>query len=795
MLKNLLTVAFRSLRRRPGYAAINVLGLAVGIACCLLITLYISDELSYDRFHANADRIVRVGVDFVVEGEVRKNVSSQGLLAPALEEDLPGVEHAVRTIGSDFIFRRGDEVFQEVVAYADPAFFQVFDGLSLTRGDPASVLAEPGLIVLSESLARKYFGDEDPVGQTMSEQDRTLTVSGVMIDTPLQSHQRVDAVVSLSTADAPSWWYDNWFSVNFNTYVLLQPETDFAAFEAALPAFTEQRAGDEMREMGQRIIFRPERLTDVYLRSDRSPANARGDFAALQVFGAIALFVLLIACVNFTNLATARSVERAREVGVRKTLGAPRSRLVMQFLAEAVLLSTAALLVAISLVVLVLPAFNTFTEKALALADFGPWLPGLVVVALLVGLIAGAYPAFVLSGFHPAQVLKGRFAGGREGAVLRQGLVVLQFGISVALIAGTAVVFNQLQYMQNRDLGFDPGTDETGQLLMARFGEMDTARLETLKQRFDAHPAVTGVTSSITAPTAGNPRAGGEIERPEGGNRDFSVDAYLVDPDFVEVYDMQIIAGRAPGAETTSESLAAYVLNETAVREAGYASPEAILGKMARFWGIEGEVVGVVQDFHTNGLQTPVEPLGIVAVDAYHSMLTARVRTGDLSQTLSELEAIWADMIPTRPFDYQFVDDAFGAQYEAERRFGQLFGILAGLAVFIACLGLFGLAAYAAAQRTKEIGIRKVLGASVPSLVSLLTKDVVKLVAVAFVVAVPVAYLAMDRWLDTFAYRTGIGLGVFVLAGVLALLIALATVSTQALRAASVNPVEALRSE
>ena len=798
MLKNILTVALRGLRRNLAYTTLNVLGLAVGLACCILVFLYIGDELSYDRFHEHADRIVRVGTDFEVDGVVRPSALSQGLLAPVLEDDLPEVEHAVRVIGGDFVLRVGDEVFQETnVAYVDSTFFEVFDGFRLLRGDAATALDAPGQTVLSESLARKYFGDADPLGQTLRDRERALTVTGVMADPPPQSHLRLDAVVSLSTAADPGWWYQNWFSINFTTYTLLRPGTDFAAFEAKLPALAERHGGEEMEAQGNTVAVRPERLTDLDLRSDRSAAWARGDLGALRIFGAIALFVLLIACVNFTNLATARSLDRAKEVGVRKTLGAYRAQLGAQFLAESVLLSGIALVVALGLVATALPAFNALTEKSLALTDLGRWGPALILVAVLVGLFAGAYPALVLSGFEPAAVLKGRFSRGRQGVALRQSLVVLQFAISVALIAATAIVFGQLGYMQSRDLGFDAGSDATGQLLTIEFGG-DAAvqeRLDAIKQRFAAHPAVTGVTSSLSVPTGMQPRAGGEIERPEGGRRDFNIEPYLVDEAFVDVFGLEIVAGVAPGPGLVSDSLAAYVLNETAVREAGFPSNEAVLGKAASFWGYDGEVVGVVRDFHTRGVQQAVEPGGIVVTDLYQSVLTLRVRTTGLPDTMRDLEAIWADVAPQRPFTSTFLDEAFAAQYAAERRFGQVFGVLAGLAIFIACLGLFGLAAYAVQQRTKEIGIRKVLGASAPDVVVLLTKDVLALVGIAFVVAVPVVWVGMDRWLDGFAYRIDLGALPFALAGAAALAIALATVSVHTLRAATADPVQALRAE
>jgi len=794
MLKNYLTVALRTLRRRPGYAAINITGLAVGLACCLLIGLYILDELSYDRYHEHADRIVRMGVDFVVEGEVRKSDWTQGLLAPTMEADLPEVEHAVRLTSTTQIFQIGGDLFQEErLVLADSTLFEVFT-LPLRHGDAATALDAPNSLVLSTTLADTFFGTTDVVGRSVQTEAYTLTITGVMEPMPEQSHARFDGAISLATAEDPGWWYQNWFSVSFLTYALLHEGTDLDAFRAKLPAFLEGRAGEAMAEMGQRLVLHAEPLPNVYLRSDRGDPAMRGSLVSLTIFAAVALFVLLIACVNFTNLATARSVDRAREVGMRKTLGAPRATVAAQFLMEAVLMSVAAFVVALAVAQLALPAFNQLTGKTLALSGLGPWLGAAAVLAVVVGLLAGAYPAFVLSGFEPAQVLKGRFASGREGVLLRRGLVVLQFGIAVALIAGTATVFSQLRYMQSQDLGFDVG-GEGGQLVTANFGELDAPQRQLLKERFLAHPAVTGATTSITAPTGGNPKAGGEIDRPEGGRRDFSVAAYLVDTDFVDVYGMDLVAGRPPGAETTADSLAAYVLNETAVREAGYPSPEAVLGRQASFWGFDGEVVGVVRDFHTSGLQAPVEPLALVAADFYHSVLTLRVNTTDLPATLADLDATWAEIVPARPFDYTFLDEAFGAQYEAERRFGRLFGALAGLAIALACLGLFGLAAHAAAQRTKEIGIRKVLGASVPSLVGLLTRDVVALVAVAFVVATPVAYLAMNRWLDGFAYRVDLGLGVFVIAGALALLIALATVSVQAVRAATMDPVRALRHE
>jgi len=795
MLSNHFRVALRHLRRHPYYTGLNVTGLAVGMACVVLIALYIRHELSYDRFHDNADRIVRMAVDIVVEGEARQNVMTPGVLAPALAADLPEVERAVRLMRARPVFRVGEVQAQEPdIAYADPAVFEVFDGFRLLRGDPATVLDAPGSLVLSEALASKYFGTTDPIGQAVQSGDETLTVTGVMANAPSNSHLTATGVVALSTFEDPGWWYTNWHSVNFATYMLLREGTRVEAFRDKLPAFIEARAGDEVAAMNQPIVLHAERLPDLHLHS----AYARtGSVANLFIFGAIAGFVLLIAGLNVVNLSTARSTERAKEVGVRKTLGARRAGIAGQFLTEAVLLSLAALALAVVIVQAALPFFARLAGIPLVLGDLGLGLLGLAGLVLATGLLAGAYPAVALSRFRPHAVLKGRFVARGEGAWLRRGLVVVQLSLTIALMAGTAVVYSQLDYMQNRNLGFDPGSPETGQLLTLDFGGESAVqeRLGAIKQRLLQHPRVTGVTSSLTVPTGGHPSAGGAVEAPNGQWRDFSVEAYLVDTAFVDVYAMTLVAGTRPGAATTSDSLVAYVFNETAVRAAGYGSPSDILGKQAGFWGTPGEVVGVVQDFHVQGLQHPVRPLALAALPTYHNYLTLRVRTEQLQGTLADLRQIWSEMAPQRPFVVRFLDDAFGAQYAAERRFGTLFGVFAGLAILIACLGLVGLVAFAAQQRTKEIGVRKVLGATTASIVALLTKEVMQLAGVAFIVAAPVIYWAMEQWLSGFAYRTEVGWGVVLASGLVALVVAAGTAGARAWQAARIDPARALRSE
>ncbi|MEM0963934.1 MAG: ABC transporter permease, partial [Bacteroidota bacterium] len=792
--------AFRSLRHNRGFALLNVGGLAVGMACVTLIALFVRHETQVDAFHEHADRIVRMDVDEVRDGEMDHTSVTQGPLAPALSASIPEVEVAIRMLRGRPIFEVGGEVQRPgVVYYTDPEALDVFS-FPLVAGDRATALDEPGGLVLTETAARTLFGRTDVVGERVASGANTLTVTGVMKDVPSRSHLQFEALASLATLEDPGFYY-TWRTSAFRTYALLREGTDRAAFEAKLPALLTAEAGEALED--REVTLRATPLAEIYFHPVYTGSDARGDAQTLQILGAIALFVLLIAGVNFTNLATARSLDRAREVGVRKTLGAGRGGLAVRFLAEAVVLCLVAFALGLGLAALALPGFETLTERPLALADLGVWTLGLAGLAALVGLVAGAYPALVLSGFRPAEVLKGRFATGARGAGLRRALVAVQFAVSIALIAATAVVFAQIDHMQSRDLGLDLGGG-TSQLLvlpfeggdpMDPFGESDTAPVNEAVRQFLALPGVTGVTSSSSAPTGGHNTAGGEVEVASGETEDFLAAMYMVDSSFVDVYGLEMVAGAPPEAATISDSMAAYVLNETAAREAGYASPEAALGASAEFWSGPGEVVGVVRDFHVEGLQTAVEPLALVASDMLQSVLTLRVRTERLPETLDAVAAVWPELVPSRPFTYSFLDEDFGAQYAAEQRFSRVFGVLAALAIAIACLGLFGLAAHEIGTRRKEIGVRRVLGATVAQVVALLSRGVVALVAIGSVIAVPLVVLGMSRWLDGFAYRIDVGWWPLVLAAALVLAIALATVAGQAARAALADPVRALRSE
>ncbi|MEO0558151.1 MAG: ABC transporter permease [Bacteroidota bacterium] len=796
MFGSLLRVAFRSLRRNRGFAVLNVVGLALGMACVILIALFLRDELGFDRFHVNAERVVRIDTDFVVEGQSEPNTRSQGLLAPSLEASVPEVEATVRLMPAEPVIRVERGVFEPgQIYYADPDVFEVFT-FPLVSGDPETALAEPGRVVLDESTALMLFGRTDVLGESLLSGETVLTVSGVMANVPRQSHLQFFALASLSTLEDPGWYYQNWFSGSFLTYALLREGTNVQSFRDKLPAFIESVAGDEMREMGQSIVLHATPLSRLYLHSDREASDVQGSTTILSILGAVALFVLLVAGINYTNLATARSLDRAREVGVRKTLGASRSSLAAQFLVEAVALSTVAFALGLIVVQVVLPVFNALAEKPLTILDLGPWAVGLAWLALVVGVVAGAYPALVLSGYRPVDVLKGTFAAGQQGLVLRRGLVVLQFVVSIGLIAGTAVVFSQLDYMQSKDLGLDLGGDATQLLVLPLGGDDSVAdRLPETKRRLLSLQGVNGVTSSIAVPTGGNPGAGGELEGPDGSRRQLGVTMYLVDSSFVDVYGLEIVAGVTPGSAALADSGSVYVLNETAVRESGYAQLSDVLGKQASFWGAEGEVVGVVKDFHTEGLQNAVEPLALRVTPLYQSVLTLRVQTADLPATLSAIGKVWPEVAPSQPFSYSFLDEDFGAQYVAERRFGRLFSMLASLAIIIACLGLFGLAAFETSTRKKEIGVRRVLGATVGQIVRLFSRDVVLLVGVALGLASPLVVFWADHWLGGFAYSAPFGGPVLAVAGVVVCAVALVTVGSQVVLAATADPIHSLRSE
>jgi len=793
MFKNYFKIAFRNLRSKKFYASINILGLAIGMCCCILIFLYVSHELSYDKFHTKTDRIYRVVTNIKTPTETLNIGVTSAPMAAYMKADFPEVEEMVRLDKARFLLQQGDLTFQEDNAMiTDSTFFNVFS-FTLLRGNPSTALVEPFSVVLTEDAAKKYFGNKEPMGQRLRmEGEYDLKVTGVMQNVPESSNFTFDVLLSLSTqAKLYPEAMEQWGSFGYQSYVLLAEQANPLELESKLPDFLAKYIGNEDDGEGMHYSLFLEPLTHVYF-SER-PAPKRGSLTNIKIFSVIAAFILLIAGINFMNLATARATERAKEVGIRKVVGALRQQLTVQFLCEAILLSLLAFIIAVLGSELLLPAFNQLAGKTVAISIFqnAYHLPLFLGVAFGIGLLAGIYPALVLSRFKSVAILKGRFSSSPRGVWLRKGLVVVQFTISIILMAGTAVVYTQLHFMRNQALGF-----KKDQMLIIDFRGDDAIqkKIETFKQQLGNVSGINLAAASSSVPTRNSHGAYSEIENPAGDMQASNINLFYVDHDFLHQYEMQLAAGRLFSRDFSTDT-SALIVNEALVKSYGYQSPEEIIGKKFSQWGVEGEIIGVIKDYHYRSLQQEVAPITIRLEPDNARYISLNLKGENIASTVSALEQQWKAMAPQRPFNYFFLDEAFDQQYRSEMRFGQLFICFAGLAIFIACLGLLGLISYTVVQRTKEIGIRKVLGASVQSIVTLLTKDFLSLVALAFLLATPVAWYVMHQWLQDFANRIDIEWWVFALAGVLALFIAMLTVCFQSIKAAFANPVDTLRNE
>ena len=793
MIKNYFKIALRNLWRHRGFSFINIAGLSIGITAGFFIFMYVAFELSYDKFHSKADRIYRLVTDIKTPSETINTDVTSWAFAPKIKADLPEVESFVRTSGGSFLVRRGNIKFQEERSmFADSTFFKVFD-FKLLQGDPKTALTAPASIVFTESTAKKYFGNANPMGQTVLITGDAIPakVTGIMKDFPENSQIKADMVISMTslTQNFNKGIDNQWGNFGATTYLLLKPGTTQKALEAKLPAFLQTRNGEGMKKSQMFYTLFLEPLKTVYLYSKRG-GQETGSISNVYIFGIVAIFILLIACINFINLTTARSVERAKEVGIRKVVGAERGQLASQFIGESVVLCIIAFILTLIFSALLLPMFNQLAGKTISAGIFSNWyyLTILFVTSVGIGLLAGIYPALVLSSFKPVMVLKGRFSGSNKGNVLRKTLVVAQFSISIALIIGTIVVYTQMDFMRNRDLGFSKD-----QMLVLNTND-DPAK-DALKQAISLLPGVKSTASASSIPGGGNSGAYSEIENKKGDLQIANLDLYFVDYDYVNQFKIKMVAGRSFSRDFSTDTAQAMLINEAAVKLFGYSSPQQAIGRRFKQWGREGKIVGVMKDFHFRSLQEVIKPLTMRIELRNLDLITVKVSPKNLSSTLAQIESKWKELIPNRPYNYYFLDEFFDRQYRSEQRFGKLFFNFAVLAIFISCLGLLGLASYSTLQRTREIGIRKVLGASVPGIVNLLSVDFLKLVTASFFIAMPLAWYFMHKWLQDFAYRIDISWWIFVLAGILAIMIAIATISFQAIKAAMSNPVKSLRSE
>ena len=796
--KNYVKSSVRTMSKHRVYTFINVAGLSLGIFCCCLIVLFIEYEYSFDQFHEKADRIVRIAEDLKTDEQMLYQDTSSPPMGPAFVEDFPEVENMVRLRFTGRLFSFGENLFQEDrLIYADSTFFDIFS-FEMVQGNPESALSEPFSAVLTETMALKYFGDGEALGKVLTDEFGTgYTVTGVIKDVPDNSHLYFEGMLSMVSRNAwDEGWETQWFANSHFTFLLLREGTDVAALEAKTPDFIERRIGELQRQLGTGYTLLPLiPLKEIHMSDHRARgygSNGRKEY--LYVFSLVALFILVLACINFVNLATARSSERAKEVGLRKVVGAHRSQLASQFLSESFLMTLFAFLLALVLVWFLLPVINTFIDRSMQFRALFSGLNAAIVVALVVcvSLVAGGYPALVLSRFKPIRVLKGGFMKNTGGGKLRKGLVVFQFAISMLFIVCTSVVMKQLGYLQEQNLGF---TEEHMLVLNFRGDNQVRQRAETIKQTLMSHSAVSSVGMSYHVPGTGNGNLYSNVEVAPGEIRNGSLNYYMVDMDFMDTYGLKVIAGRGFSRDFPADTLSSMVINKAMLARFGWATPEEALGKTFTTMQRDMQVIGVVENFNYRSLHWQIEPLGIFIAPGASRFLTLRMSSGQVMESMADIETMWNEMVPNRPFDTFFIDEFFDSQYNAEQRFAVLFRVFSGIAIFIACLGLFGLTAFTVERRTKEIGIRKVLGASISQILFLLSKDFLWLIGIAFAVSVPISYFAATTWLNEFPYRSELGIGIFVLAGLIAFMIAGLTVSVQTTKAAMSNPVNSMRYE
>jgi putative ABC transport system permease protein len=813
MLRNYIKIALRNLRRNKLFSAINIFGLALGLATCLVILLFVQHELSYDRYNEKADQIVRVVIRGVMQGGELKEGNIMPPVAKTMKRDFPEVLDAtrLRNMGMPRV-SYGDKTFREdKIAFVDSNFFQVFT-LPLLKGNAKSALSQPNSVVITRAVAKKYFGDADPIGKILEFKDAhaTLTVTGMIDAVPEASHFHFGFFAALSVL--PESRSESWMDSNFYTYLVLPKGYDYRKLEAKLPQMMEKYAGPQMqkamgltmeqfRAKGNSIGLYLQPLADIHLHSDVTlDLEPAGDIRYVYIFSAIAVFMLLIACINFMNLSTAGASKRSREVGIRKVLGSQRIELIRQFLAESLLLTIIAMALALGIVWLTLPFFNHLTQQQLTLdLTRNAWaLPGLLLFGLLTGLLAGSYPAFFLSGFNPIAVLKNRNSGSGKSAGLRSGLVVFQFFISICLIVGTTVVYKQLSYIRHKKLGYD-----RDQVMVVQESFWLGKNVDVFRQQLRQDPRVASVSASGYLP-AGSTYNNNFFVSPDQNDKLVKTLRYEVDQYYLGTLGMELAQGRNFSPAFGADSSGA-ILNQTAVRAFGWdkqsdgvktGSMKDVIGrtisKMDNGVKQTWHVIGVVKDFNFRSLHERITPV-VMTLGGDNGTTIVKVRTADVAGVLASTKKLWTGLKAEAPFSWSFLDDRFNDTYKAEQNVGLILTIFAGLTIFVACLGLFGLATFTAEQRTREIGIRKVLGADVLGIVRLLSTDFLKLVLLAFLLAAPVAWFAMNKWLEDFAYRISISWGVFLLAAFLALTITIITISFRAIRAATANPAATLR--
>ncbi|WP_026969189.1 ABC transporter permease [Algoriphagus terrigena] len=800
MFKNYFTSLWRHISKNKVFTFINVAGLAIGMLACILISQFVLHELSYDDFLDKKDRIFRLQQDRFDKGELSTQWASGAAgIGPDLKSNFSEVKAYTRLSNQGATMSTGDTFFREEDLYfASEDFFEIFS-IPLIEGTDSLVLKEPFKIVLSQSMARKYFGSEDPIGKTLKANGRTdYEVSGVFEDLPINTHMKIDALISfvslekLQNDPILSWNWDG-----FMTYILLEDQVDAKAFEAKLPDFVQTQKGEELKKYNAGIAFHLQPVQDIHLDSDYiMEFKANGNRQAVYFLSVVAILIMIIAWINYINLSTAKSVERAREVGVRKVMGGYQSQLIQQFLTESLFLNLMAVLLAAAVAMVLTPWFSELTGRELGYQLFMQPVFWLVLLALIVSgaLMSGIYPAFVLSSFRPVEVLKGKFKNTDKGIFLRKGMVIAQFVASITLMVGTFTVFLQLRYMQNQELGVNI---EQTVVLQAPSVTDSTykQKYQVFKQRISDYAEVVSVTASTTVP-GGQPNwnAGGIRRLSQGEDEQNQYRVIMTDGSFNKSFGLEMVAGREFSDDVANE-WKNVVLNESATRLMGFATVEEAINDQIFFWGDTFNIVGVMKDYHQESLKKSFDALIFRYDESPNGFYSVKVQTSQIKDLMATFEADWKDVFPGNPFEYFFLDEHYNQQYKADQQFGAIFTIFSGLAIFIATLGLFGLSSLTAIQRTKEIGIRKVLGASLFGLLRLISKDFIVLVGIAILLSLPLSIWIMNSWLQDFASRISLSWWIFAVPSVMVVVITILTVSIHTIKVAMINPVSSLNYE
>ena len=803
MILNYLKQTWRSLVKNKTYSILNIVGLSAGLICFAFIAVWVTDELSYDKFNKNYDRIVRVTGIAKTESGVSESAVSSAPMAKALKDDYAEVENTVRfDMRGEIVRLKDKQLLEDAILVTDPSFFDVFS-FHLTRGDVSTALNEPYSIVLTKTAAKKYFGDADPMGQvlTINMYDSAglgaqYKVTGIMPDAPKNSHFTFNMLASFKTAEVANpdiLTVDGWGDASFYTYLLLKKGVDHKKFSQKISQFYGKYIGERYDVWKSIYFYKLQPLADIHLKSQLEyEIAATGSITNVYIFSTIGFLILLLAGINYMNLATARSVSRVKEVGVRKVVGALRRQLTMQYLMEAVITAFIALIISLLACYLLQPLFFQLTGKNFSPFESPFLIIFLTVVTILLGVLSGLYPAFIISGFKPASVLKGSFKSGTKGVFLRRSLLVSQFMITIILVSSIIVINSQMSYIKHKDLGYD----KEALLFLRVNGNTEVINgFNAFKNDLASSPLISGITTSNSLLIAGLGSGGSKTVDINGNPLQVNTSRLRVDADYMKVHGIRLLAGNDFTASAAGDTIRQIILNEQAVKRFGWKDPEAAIGKPFEMGNQKGIVRGVVNDFHFNSLQQAIEPLAIYPIGDRFSRITVKADIKKVDQSISFIEKTWKKHFPSALFDYDFMDEQIGEQYAAEKKFAKIFLYFSVLSLVIACLGLYGLTAYSASQKVKEIGVRKVLGATVNNLAIMLSRDFLKLILVAFIIAVPIAWYMMNNWLTDFAYRTDISWWMFGAAGLLVLMIAIVTVSFQVIKAAVANPIQSLRTE